>query len=69
MKVDTEGNLFAAGPGGVYVIAPDGTHLGMLETGVRTSNVGWGDDGSVLYITASTAIYRITLNTKGIGFG
>jgi gluconolactonase len=69
MKVDMEGNLFAAGPGGVYVIAPDGTHLGMLETGVRTSNVGWGDDGSVLYITASTAIYRITLNTKGIGFG
>lgn len=68
MKVDKHGNLFGAGPGGVYVFAPDGTHLGTIETGVRTSNVNWGDDGSVLYISASTAIYRIKLNTKGIGF-
>ena len=68
MKVDRYGNVFGAGPGGVYVFAPDGTHLGTIETGVRTSNVNWGDDGSVLYITASIAIYRIKLNTKGVGF-
>jgi hypothetical protein len=46
MKVDTEGNLFAAGPGGVHVFAPDGTHLGSLELDVPTSNVAWGGDGS-----------------------
>ena len=68
MKVDKHGNLFGAGPGGVYVFTPNGAHLGTIETGVRTSNVNWGDDGSVLYITASTAIYRIKLNTKGVGF-
>ena len=67
-KVDINGNLFAAGPGGVYVFSPDGTHLGTIVTGVPTSNVGWGNDGSVLYITASDSIYRIKLNTKGKGF-
>ena len=68
MKVDREGNLFAAGPGGVHIFAPDGAYLGSIETGVATSNVAWGEDGSVLYITASTAIYRIRLATKGAGF-
>ncbi len=33
-----------------------------------TSNVAWGDDGSVLYVTADTALYRIRLGTRGLGF-
>jgi gluconolactonase len=68
MKVDREGNVFSAGPGGVHVFAPDGTHLGSIEMGDATSNAAWGDDGSILYITASSAIYRIRLTTKGAGF-
>ncbi|MGH7321424.1 MAG: SMP-30/gluconolactonase/LRE family protein [Candidatus Rokuibacteriota bacterium] len=68
MKVDREGHLFAAGPGGVYILAPDGTLLGRLETGGVVSNVAWGHDGSVLYLTADTAIYRIHLTTRGTGF-
>jgi gluconolactonase len=65
MKIDKQGNLFATGPGGVYVFAADGKHLGSIETGVPTSNCGWGGDGSTLYITANTAIYRVKLNTRG----
>ena len=65
MKVDRKGNVFGAGPGGVYVFSPDGVHLGTLQTGVATSNCGWGDDGSTLYITASTAVYRIRLSVRG----
>jgi gluconolactonase len=68
LKVDRDGNLFASGPGGVYVFAPDGTHLGTIETGVPTSNTAWGDDGSTLYVTANTAVYRIRLSTRGAGF-
>lgn len=68
LKVDRDGNLFAARPGGINIFAPDGTHLGSIETGVATSNVAWGDDGSALYITGGTTIYRIALKTKGIGF-
>jgi gluconolactonase len=68
MKVDREGNLFAAGPGGIYVIAADGTHLGSIETGVPTGNVAWGETGSSLFITSSTNVYRLKLTTKGAGF-
>jgi gluconolactonase len=68
LKVDRDGNLFATGPGGIYIFAPDATHLGFIETGVPTANCAWGDDGSVLYITADKAIYRIRLNTRGHGF-
>ncbi len=66
LEVDKEGNLFAARPGGVNVFAPDGTLLGSIELGIPTANVAWGNDGSVLYITANTAIYRIKLSTKGM---
>ena len=68
LKVDRQGNLFASGPEGVYVFAADGTHLGTIETGVPTANCAWGDDGSTLYITANTAVYRIRLTTRGTGF-
>ncbi|MBI3836897.1 MAG: SMP-30/gluconolactonase/LRE family protein [Planctomycetia bacterium] len=67
MDIDQAGNLFATGPGGVHVFAPDGTHLGSFETGEATANVAWGDDGSVLYITADMYLVRIKLNTKGKG--
>jgi len=68
MKVDQEGHLFAAGPGGVHVFAPDGSRLGSIELDAPTSNLGWGGDGSTLYVTAGTAVYRIVLTTKGLGF-
>ena len=68
MKIDKDGNLFAAGPGGIHVIAPDGTHLGSIETGVPTGNLAWGEDGSTLFITSSRTVYRLKLTTKGAGF-
>ena len=68
MKVDKDGNIFATGPGGVLVFSPDGKHLGTFDTGVPTANVAWGGDGSTLYITANTALLRVKLNTKGLGF-
>ncbi len=68
MKVDREGNIFAAGPGGIHVISPDGMHLGSIETGVPTGNLAWGEDGSSLFITSNTNVYRLKLTTKGSGF-
>ncbi|MFM7137981.1 MAG: SMP-30/gluconolactonase/LRE family protein [Planctomycetota bacterium] len=65
LKVDTAGNLFATGPGGVLVFAPDGTHLGTLLTGQATANCGFGDDGRTLYITADSLLCRVRLATKG----
>ena len=68
MKVDGRGNIFGGGPGGIYVFSPEGKHLGTFDFGVPTGNCNWGEDGSTLFITSNTAIYRIRLNTKGAGF-
>jgi gluconolactonase len=68
MKVDAKGNLFATGPGGVHIYAPDGKLLGRLETGEATANVAWGDDGSTLYITADMYLCRIKTTTQGAGW-
>ncbi len=65
MKVDRDGNLWATGPGGVHIYAPDGTRLGRLDTGEATANVAWGDDGSTLYITADMYLCRIRTKTRG----
>ena len=68
LKIDHLGNLFATGPGGVLVITPTGQHLGTIETGQRTANCAWGDDGCMLYITADMYLCRIRTKTKGAGF-
>lgn len=68
MKVDEAGNIFGAGPGGIHVISPGGKHLGSIETGVPTGNLAWGEDGSTLFITSNTNVFRLRLATKGAGF-
>ena len=65
LKVDQNGNLFATGPGGVWIFAPDGTAMGRIATGEATANCAWGNDGSVLYITADTYLCRIKTLTQG----
>ena len=65
LKVDRAGNLFATGPGGVWVFAPDGTHLGTIQPDEVPANVAWGDDGRTLYMTARTGLYRVRLTTEG----
>jgi gluconolactonase len=65
MEADVNGNLFATGPGGVHIYAPDGTRLGRIITGVPTANLAFGDDGSVLYIAANHAVLRVQTQTKG----
>jgi gluconolactonase len=66
LKVDQKGNLFATGPGGVLVYAPDGTLLGRILTGVPTANVAFGEDGATLFITANHRVLRLRTRTKGM---
>jgi gluconolactonase len=68
LKVDRAGHLFATGPGGVNVFAPDGTLLGRINPGVPTANCCFGEDGSVLFLTADMYLCRISTKTKGLGF-
>ena len=67
MKVDSEGNVYVTGPGGIWVFNPTGTHLGTIATPERAANLAWGDsDCKTLYITATSSLYRIRLNIPGI---
>jgi gluconolactonase len=60
MKVDPEGNLYATGPYGVWVYAPDGTFLDTIAVPGQTTNCNWGDgDRRTLYITSGQALYRV----------
>jgi gluconolactonase len=68
LKVDKDGNLWATGPGGVYIMTPEGKLLGRISTGERTANCAWGGDGSVLYVTADMYLCRIQTTTKGAGW-
>jgi len=68
MCVDQQGNVFATGPGGVYIFSPQGKLLGRISTGERTANCTFGDDGSSLYITADMYLCRIKTKSKGMGF-
>ena len=68
LKVDQAGNLFATGPGGVLIISPGGKLLGRISTGESIANVGWGNDGTVLYLTSDMYLCRIQTKTKGTGF-
>jgi gluconolactonase len=66
MKVDVRGNVFATGPGGVFIYAPDGTLLGRILTGVPTSNVAFGEDGATLFVTANHRVLRLRTHTRGV---
>jgi gluconolactonase len=68
LKIDAAGNLFAAGPGGVHVFTKDGAHLGTIAFPSPVSNVAFGEDGRALYITASSAVWRVRLAAGGPGF-
>jgi gluconolactonase len=69
MKVDSLGNVYSTGPGGIWVFTPEGKPLGVILIPERTANLNWawaGSDRKTLYITASSSIYRITLKVPGI---
>ena len=66
MKVDSAGNLYCTGPGGIFVYAPDATCLGRINVPEVAANFTWGDDDlQAVYITASTSLYRTRVQIAG----
>ncbi len=63
LKVDNQGNLFATGPGGVFIFSPEGKELGKIKTGQATSNCAFNKDKSMLYITADSYVLRVPLRS------
>jgi gluconolactonase len=67
VKVDEAGNVYVCGPGGIWVISPNGEHLGTLRLPEAPHNLAWGGEGArTLYVTALTSVYRIQLQIPGI---
>jgi gluconolactonase len=60
MKLDERGNIWVTGPRGVWVISPEGEHLGVIEVPENVGNIAWGGpDWKMLYIPSSTSLYRV----------
>jgi len=68
LKTDKTGHIFASGPGGIHIFTPAGKRIGTLNIGEGISNCNWGNDGSVLYITADQYLCRVQTSTKGRGW-
>jgi len=64
MTIDRAGTLFATGPGGVFVFAPDGTRLGRIDLGSKIANCTFGEDGSILFLAATDRICRFRTLTR-----
>jgi gluconolactonase len=66
IKVDSQGNVFVSGPGGLWILSPEGKHLGTLNGPEHPHNMAWGDpDRRSLYLAAQTGIYRLRVNNPG----
>lgn len=66
MKIDSVGNIYCCGPGGVHVFAPDATPLGVLRTPEMVANFCWGDDDlRSLFATCTTSLYRLRTKVAG----
>lgn len=61
MKVNSDGYLFATGPGGVWIMSPDGRVLGKIKTGEFISNCAFDTEESTLYMTADSYILKLEL--------
>jgi gluconolactonase len=67
LKVDLEGNLYVSGPRGMWILSPEGKHLGTVITPAHPHNFAWGDaDGKTLYICARGGLYRMPLEIAGV---
>jgi len=66
MKIDSEGNLYCCGPGGIHVLDPSATALGVLRVPSHVANFTWGeDDLKSLFITATDNLFRIRVSVPG----
>jgi gluconolactonase len=65
LKTDSQGNIWASGPGRILIINSAGKLLGNITTGEIISNCAWGNDGTTLYMTAGSFLYRLKTLATG----
>jgi gluconolactonase len=66
MKCDERGNVWVTGPGGVWVISPEGEHLGTVQVPENVGNLAWGgSDWRDLFMPSTTSLYRVKCKVSG----
>jgi gluconolactonase len=66
MKVDVKGNVYSAGPAGVWIFSPEGKHLATIDIPERVGNLTFGGaESTTLYIMGSSSLYRVSLKIPG----
>ena len=66
-RVDEQGWIYTSALDGVHVLHPDATLMAKIHVPEKVGNVTFGGpDRNLLYIAASTSIYRIRLATRGV---
>jgi gluconolactonase len=68
MKVDTAGNVYSGGTGGIWILDPQGKKLGRIVHGYpATTNIGFGgDDWKTLYFTGRNTLGAVNLRIAGL---
>jgi len=67
IKVDSAGNVYGAGPGGVWIFSPAGRHVATIVMPEVVSNLNWGGAGGrTLFITATSSVYEVDLDVPGV---
>ena len=67
MKTDLKGNLYNTGPGGLWIISPEGRQLGRIRTPERLTNLAFGGpDGKTLFMTGHEMLFYIQVKVPGI---
>ena len=67
IKTDANGNIYNTGPGGVWIISPEGKHLGTIRTSERLTNLAFGGkDGKTLFLAGHQMLFHIQVKVGGI---
>jgi len=69
MKCDLDGNIYCTGPGGVWILSPNGQHIGTIALGKgrHATNIGWGGgDWKTLFITCYHELGCIRMKVPGV---
>lgn len=67
MRLDSKGNIYSSGPNGIWIISPEGKHLGTIVTPESVANLSFGDpDFKTIYLGGKTSIYKIRALTPSL---
>lgn len=70
IRVDQKGNIYFTGPGGIWIVSPEGKHLGTIHPPEPASNLAFGDaDGRTIYFTSRRNLLRMRVNIPGVQAG